>query len=404
MPGHKLEFASAIVQNEFGGRFGNQPIRYGAFRNINGLIPSDTQHMEVYLVEDDDMRRVPESDLDAEEHLEQRLVRTDGAEIGGVEILYVGRQESPGEGGIFDILGVDEHGDSVIVELKRDRAPRDIVAQALEYAAEIRNVEYEYLNDMFREFIRDDFGLPDSPEVRSLGDAHQEYFDLEEPLSKRDFNDAQRMVVVGTSFQDVSLNMADFLREHGIDVVAVEYTTYQTEDGVELLTTDGIRRPLSDEPSAASGSSDRPDYSELNRKIRDLVFREVGDITGHETPKEMSGRAPRRFGISSNHPEHPDPVLYQFIPRVKEEDQSILRISLWGGEEHEKQQIREEIRAHSDELDDFNINDDPGANSRILYRTIETGDTEGDNEFAERVAQEMARLVKYYHPKLVGDV
>jgi hypothetical protein len=36
--------------------------------------------MEVYLVEQDDIPRVPESELDTEANLEKRLVRTDGTE------------------------------------------------------------------------------------------------------------------------------------------------------------------------------------------------------------------------------------------------------------------------------------------------------------------------------------
>ena len=34
-----------------------------------------------------------------------------------------------------DLLGIDSEGNLVIVELKRDKAPREVVAQLLEYAA-----------------------------------------------------------------------------------------------------------------------------------------------------------------------------------------------------------------------------------------------------------------------------
>lgn len=364
--------------------------------------------MEVYLVERDDMKRVPESDLETEANLEQRLVRTDGAKIGDVEVLYVGRQGSPGEGGIFDILGVDERGDTVIVELKRDRAPRYIVAQALEYAAEIRNVDYNYLNEQYRTFLREEQGDTEPGEIPSLREAHQEYFDLDDMLSEREFNDDQRLVVVGTDFQDMSLNMADFLREHGIDVVAVEYSTYRAdEEGIELLTTDGVRRPLSEEPTTASSTGEKVDYSKLNRKVRDRVYSEVAEITRHEEPEDMSGSASRRFAFASEHPDHPDTVRYRFKPQIAEQGRAVVSIDLWGSDEEEKERVREVVAAHADQLEDYKTSDEQSPNSNLVYLEFELTGREpdaDDEEFVNAVVDEMVKLVQHYHPKLVEQV
>lgn len=358
--------------------------------------------MEVYLVEQDNMKRIAESELDTEANLEQRLVRTDGARIGEVEVLYIARQESPGEGGIFDILGVDKQGNTVIVELKRDRAPRDIVAQALEYASEIRNVEYDYLNERFQDFLREEQGYSDPVEMPSLRDAHAQYFDLSEQLSEREFNDEQRLVVVGTDFRDVSLNMADFLREHGIDVVAVEYSTYRdSEEGIELLTTDGIRRPLSEEPSTASSTSrsDAVDYSELIFAVRDRAYAEVGDMTQHESPEEMQGSGSRNFTFSSEHPDHSELPHYGFTPRTEEEGTVTVRIGVFGGDDHEKQQVFDVIVEEADELDGFEqVSDSPGR--AIVAKEIDVAGDESD-EIIEQTVSELVRLIEFYHPKFV---
>lgn len=203
--------------------------------------------MEVYRVDSDNLSRIEEQELSSEEALENDLIRSDGAQIGGVEVLYIDRQSSPGDGGIFDIVGVDEQGDVVIIELKRGRSPRDIVAQALEYAASIRNEDYEQLASRYREFVDDNDA--------SLKAKHTEFFDREEdPLSEREYNTDQRLLLVGSDFSDLSLDMADFLREHGIDVICVAYSSFATGDGdLQLLTTEGIRRPLSEEPASVSG-------------------------------------------------------------------------------------------------------------------------------------------------------
>jgi hypothetical protein len=214
--------------------------------------------MELYRVEPDNMTRIIERDLDEEEQLENRLVRTEAAQIGDVELLYVGRQGTVETGGIFDILAVDEMGNTVVVELKRDEAPRGVITQALEYASEIQNAEYDYLDSRYQSFLREEQGYDDEP--LSLQQAHADHFDLDEPLSPREFNTEQRLILVASEFNDDKLlNMADFLRNHGIDVIAVEHSTYRDEDSdIELLATDAIRRPLSQEPSTTGGSGPNP--------------------------------------------------------------------------------------------------------------------------------------------------
>jgi RecB family endonuclease NucS len=106
--------------------------------------------MEVYLIEGERLKRIPDSSFEQEQELEEHLVKKDGTVIGGVKLLYVNRQASPGEGGVFDLLGVDKCGNTVVVELKRARTPRKIVAQALEYASGIRNESYEQLEQWYR--------------------------------------------------------------------------------------------------------------------------------------------------------------------------------------------------------------------------------------------------------------
>lgn len=273
--------------------------------------------MEVYRVDSDNLSRIEEQELSSEEALENDLIRSDGAQIGGVEVLYIDRQSSPGEGGIFDIVGIDEQGDIVIIELKRGRSPRDIVAQALEYAASIRNEDYGQLASRYRDFVEDDDA--------SLTAKHTGFFERgDDPLSKREYNTDQRLLLVGSDFSDLSLDMADFLREHGVDVICVTYSSFATEGGdLQLLTTEGIRRPLSDEPASVSGggSSSRKsivdildgdsviktfeeqNQSDAMEKIANYLVKEHNLLNRVSIPY-IPGRGDR--AIINNTPTHPD--------------------------------------------------------------------------------------------------
>jgi RecB family endonuclease NucS len=56
--------------------------------------------------------------------------------------MLIGRQESTGMGGRIDLLGVAPDGALVLIELKRDRTPREVVAQAIDYAVWVEKLAY----------------------------------------------------------------------------------------------------------------------------------------------------------------------------------------------------------------------------------------------------------------------
>lgn len=354
--------------------------------------------MEVYMVEQEDLKRLPESDFDKEVNLENRLIRTDGATIGGVDVMYIGRQGTPDEGGIFDILGLDEDGNTVIVELKRGKAPREIAAQAFEYASGIRKEDYDQLDDRYREFVHEYGTSPSFDETPILRDRHQTYFGLDEPVDRDDFNDDQRLVLVGTEFRDVTLNMADFLREHDIDVVCVEYSVY-SQDEVELLLTENIRRPLSEEPtSTVSPASDKEDYGDLILSVRDQIFQEVHEQLQVDERDELATQTnTRQMSFRSAHPDHPQPLAYAFKPRIEEQGIVTFGVHVKRVDGEKREILREFLVSHAEALEGYELADDPTAKMFVLSKEVEVT----DNVEVGALARELADLITYLHPHAV---
>jgi RecB family endonuclease NucS len=69
-----------------------------------------------------------EARLESEQQLEEMIVTSPG--VLSDDIMLIGRQEDTGFGGRIDLLALNADGTLVLVELKRDRPPREVVAQS----------------------------------------------------------------------------------------------------------------------------------------------------------------------------------------------------------------------------------------------------------------------------------
>ncbi len=142
-------------------------------------------------------------------------------------ILIIGRQVATNFGKFIDLLGIDREGNVVVVELKRDKTPRDTIAQSLEYASSAVRLDTTQLESILRSYMND--------ESLNITEHHRKYFELglEEGVA---FNKNQRIVVVGQQITPEIRQTASFLRAKGIRVSCVEFTFFQAEGGTRLLS------------------------------------------------------------------------------------------------------------------------------------------------------------------------
>ena len=146
-------------------------------------------------------------------------------------VLIIGRQVRTDLGGFIDLLGIDRCGNVVVIELKRDCTPRDVVAQALEYAAFAARLDVDALEGILRVHEHD--------ESLSLADLHREYFGVDESEAVA-FNKDQRIVIVGQRVTPEIRQTASFLGAKGIHVTCVEFTFFQAAGGDRLLSQETV--------------------------------------------------------------------------------------------------------------------------------------------------------------------
>ena len=93
--------------------------------------------------------RVQFSSIETESKLEKVLA----ADIGVLDpsLMVLGRQVPTAYGKLIDLLAIDAQGDLTVIELKRNRTPREVVAQVLDYASWVQDLTYEEVTILYSE-------------------------------------------------------------------------------------------------------------------------------------------------------------------------------------------------------------------------------------------------------------
>lgn len=240
--------------------------------------------MPIFRLEDDKLIIAQETNVELEQHIEIWLENSPWAVIQDELVLWIDRQPSAQdeEGTIFpDLLGVDSEGNLVIVEFKRGRTPRDVVAQLLEYAAWANELSPEQIPDLADTYFekRDEFREKTFPE------AFREVFDIPETDELPPLKRKLRLFVVAEEIHPRVASVCRFLRTlYKMDVNCIAISKFQTESGDEIVSTE---TKVGDEDSPPSTSL-VPDYPPLREVVPEIVQKLTDGITNVQfTPKEV---------------------------------------------------------------------------------------------------------------------
>ena len=120
--------------------------------------------------------------------------------------MLIGRQERTGQGGIIDLLAIAPDGSLVLIELKRDRTPRDVVAQALDYASWMEELKAEEIAAIYRRFKAE----------RSLSNDFMARFG--QPLDEDTLNQSHQIVIVAAQLDDSTERIVAYLNKRDIAI------------------------------------------------------------------------------------------------------------------------------------------------------------------------------------------
>jgi hypothetical protein len=173
--------------------------------------------LRLWQIEGEKPRAIQQQKLDLEARIEN-WIRDDVGLVNN-DLLIIGQQVATAYGGVIDLLAIDPMGNLVILELKKDKTPRDIVAQVLDYASWVEKLGHEEIQAISATFLK----------PKTLEDAFRGKFqtDLPDVLNER-----HRMYVVASSLDAATERIVKYLSEsHSVDINVATFAYYKTSDG-----------------------------------------------------------------------------------------------------------------------------------------------------------------------------
>ena len=219
--------------------------------------------MQLWSIEADRPVRLPSAKLDLEARLERWICQD--LSLVGEDLLLLGSQVATVYGQAIDILALDRQGNLVILELKRGRTPRDVVAQVLDYASWVHGLSATEIES-----------LAAANRQRPLEDLYREVFHADLPDS---LNEEQRLVIVATELDPQSERIVQFLSaQYGVNINVVFFDYYRHGDR-ELVGRSWLIAPDEVERNTRASHS--------SKQRQTLSFDELAGIAGDRGVGEL---------------------------------------------------------------------------------------------------------------------
>ena len=217
--------------------------------------------------------------LDLESRLKEILV--ENISIADPNLMVIGREVPTTYDSRVDILAINRDGNLAILELKRDKTPRDIVAQALDYGSWVRTLQNEDIARIFSDFQRKH--LQGKKEV-SIDEAFCSRFGLKEMPDE--LNETHELIIVASNLDHATERIVTYLsEEHDVKINAVFFRVFK--DG-------------------------RNEYL-MRAWLRDPTLEESGIEPRHEPKENWNGEYYVSFGHWEDHRNWEEARKYGFI-------------------------------------------------------------------------------------------
>ncbi len=157
-------------------------------------------------------------------------------------LLVIGRQVETDFGGKIDLLCLDSVGDTVVIELKKGTPPREVTAQALDYASWVKGLSFDHLMNIADGY----FKIPNALDLK-----FRERF--EEPLPS-ELNQSHRSLIVAETMDAGTERIVRYLSDLNVPINVATVKHFRDGTGREILAQVYLIEPEVSEERARAAS------------------------------------------------------------------------------------------------------------------------------------------------------
>lgn len=170
--------------------------------------------MRMWRIDGQNPKPLKVATLPTENELHQFL-RTDPSLL-GTPLLVIGSEVITPFGKRLDLLAIDADGNLHVLELKRDRTPREVVAQVLDYGSWVSTLSRDDVIDIAEKYRGQPFEA-----------SFEEVFGVAPP---DELNGELQLTVVASALDASSERIVTYLRGFGVPINAVFFTYIEDDD------------------------------------------------------------------------------------------------------------------------------------------------------------------------------
>lgn len=181
--------------------------------------------------------------LDSELLLEEQIFRD--ISILNKDWMLIGRQVFTEFGKYIDLLAIDASGSIIIIELKKHKTPRDVVAQTIDYASWVERLPAEDVVQIYSNYV-EKYNLSD----KSFDTAFKNRFGV--TPEEDSINSSHQMVIVAATLDASTERIINYLNDKAkIAVNAVFFSVFQ-DGGNQYLSRAWMIDPKETEEHAVN--------------------------------------------------------------------------------------------------------------------------------------------------------